>query len=176
MKKNAFTLAELLVWITIIWILALMVSNINYNRLSDKQKLEIFVNSVKTNFETIRNNSLEWKWIWNNLLVPNKRSIKVSKISNWTIVFLNDSSIYNKLTFDNWIVINKIRCLKLDKTQDSILNSTSTWIIEFKWANLSLTWACSIQTSKILEVEFRNKSFNTKTIEINTLNWLTSTK
>jgi len=58
--KKAFTLIELLVWISVMSIIILWVTSIDYNRLSQDQKLDIFTNDVKSNFERIRNNSLAW--------------------------------------------------------------------------------------------------------------------
>lgn len=178
--KIAFTLIELLVAITIITIMALWVSSLDFNRLSWKQKLEIFTNNVKTNYESIRNNALSWKWIWNNLDIPKKWKIDFSKSNSWTIItsYSNDWTIwntYNNTSFQNSYQILSIRCLKNNWTLDNVLN-TWTWTIELSWINTTLWWDCSNNTSKILEITFRNKTYDTKKLEINTLNWLVSTK
>jgi len=170
--KKGFTLIELLVWITIIWILLLAATSLNFNRLSNRQKLEIFTNSIKTNFETIRNYSLEWKWIWSNLNVPNIRTIEFSKSK---ILSKADWTSYSSIDVNwNFNIIN-ISCLDVNKALDTNVASWS-WIIEFKWSVMTLTWQCNIESSKILKIEVRDKSFDKKTLFFNTLNWLVETK
>jgi prepilin-type N-terminal cleavage/methylation domain-containing protein len=185
--KNAFTLVELLVWVTIIGIISLWVSSLNFNRLSNKQNLEIFTNSIKTNFETIRNNSLEWKWIWANIDVPNLWKIDyslnnggkiISYISNnkW-ITWINNSSIPLKTGYS----IKTIKCWKLGEAESiySDLTNTWTWSIIFNWINIKLdfNWdiTCNWNNHKILKLIIDYK-WITKSIKINSINWLIETK
>lgn len=178
--KKAFTLTELLVWITIISILLLWVSSINFNRLNTKQKLEIFTNNIRANFENIRNNSLTWKWIWSNLDVPKNWKIEYSVNNSWTIISSSSLDwtnwdIFDQIRFENLYEISKIKCLKIDWTEDSSLdNPSQTWTIDFSWVNITLWWDCP-NSSKILELTVKNQT-DTKILEINTLNWLITTK
>jgi len=175
-NKKAFTLIELLVWITLISIMALVTSNLNFNRLNIKQELDIFTNKIKSNYETIRNSSLSWKWVGTNLILPEKWKIEYSMSNSWTII--NSSFDWTNWTthditpiFKKGFSISSIKCLELDLDTNYILNSTETWALEFIWSNISLTWSCSQTTSKILELTIKNK-YETNTLLINTLNWL----
>lgn len=180
--KKAFTLIELLVWIAIISILLIWVTSIDYNRLNNKQKLEIFTNNIKTNFENIRNNKLAWKWVWTDLAVPQKWKIDYSNTSSWTIIssYSLDWTTwfnYKSITFEKWFYISKISCLQLDwTTEDTEITSwTWTWTIEFSWNNVNLSWDCIAITSQILELTVKNNT-DSKKLLINTLNWLAEIK
>jgi len=81
MQKNpytAFTLIELLVVISIITILALWISQISFTTMWDKQKLDTTVARIVSNIETVRWNALMWKWIWDQLTVPESYQIDFS--------------------------------------------------------------------------------------------------
>jgi|SaaInlLV_10m_DNA_3_1039740.scaffolds.fasta_scaffold04264_4 prepilin-type N-terminal cleavage/methylation domain-containing protein len=179
--KKAFTLIELLVWISVMSIIILWVTSIDYNRLSQDQKLDIFTNDVKSNFERIRNNSLAWKWIWLSLDIPTKWTIDYTKTSSWIIISKSFNwavgTVYEDLNFQNNIYVETIRCLELDWTEDTILSTTGTWTIIFEWDKISLDTylECDEQVSKILEISLTNK-LKTKVIQINTLNWLVEIK
>lgn len=185
-KQNsirAFTLIELIVWITIIIILLLWTTQIDFNRLSQKQELEILTNNIKSNFEILRNNSLSWKWIWTSLIVPDSWMFEISNSNSWTVAnsYLSWGTWYNyenQLIFKNWLYISWLKCLELDKTLDDDLLSTWTWWIIFKWWNLTLTWSCNTisEDAKILEIEIKNNKSDTKTLQINMLNWLAEAK
>ncbi len=170
--KKAFTLIELLVWITLITILALWATNLNFNRLNTKQELDIFVNKIKSNYETIRNSSMSWKWVWTDLILPEKWKIEYSLANSWTI--LNSSLSWSIWTpynltplFKKWFSISQIRCLQLDLSTST---TTNTWTIEFIWSNISLTWSCTTPY-KILELTIKNK-YEEDILLINALNWL----
>ena len=57
-KKKAFSLIELLIVIVIIGILILGSNFLSFNKISDKQELEIKTIRVISQIEEIRNNSL----------------------------------------------------------------------------------------------------------------------
>lgn len=180
-SKKAFTLIELLVAITIITILALWATSLDFNRLSNKQKLEIFTNSIKTNYESIRNNALEWKWIWTNLDIPKKWKMDFSTSNSWTVVtsYSIDWTSWiwaSNIDMQNIYWISSIRCLETDWSIDNSLFDTETWSIEISWINIELWWDCNNDSSKILQITFWNKINEYKTLEINTLNWLVNTK
>ena len=175
--KKAFTLIELLVAIAVISIVILWATNINYNRLNTEQKLSIFINQIKSDYERMRNSSLEWKWIWLNLEIPQKIKIDYSNVSSWSIII-------SYTTWSTWVVqddklfqtgysIWDIECLNIDWSIDDTINS-GTWIIEIKWINISLTWSCT-PPSKILKIPLEYK-WNTWTLEINTISWIAEIK
>lgn len=172
-QKKAFTLIELLVRITLISILAIWISSVDYNRLNNKAKLDMFTNEIKTHFERVRNNALSGKWIWANLNVPEKWKIEYSLANSWTII----SQTYNWTSWENYEDIDfknlyeiwNWRCLDLNQLNPENI-STWTWIIEFSWINISLTWSCS-NNSKILELTIKSKA-DSKILQFNTMNWL----
>ena len=180
-KNKAFTLIELLVWISIISIIILWSTSIDYNRLSIKQKTSIFSNSIKSNFETIRNNALTWKWIWINLDVPKNIKIEYSNTSTTGSLSVTSSIdwiiwtpyIYDSINFEEGYNIWTMNCLQLDWSTDSVI-TWWTWTIIFEWINITLTWAC-INNEKILEIPIRYRS-ETKILHINVVNWLTEFK
>lgn len=175
-QNKAFTLMELLAWIAIIAIIILWTTNIDYNRLTSKQKIEIFSNKIITTFESIRNSTLTWKSISANFEVPEKMRIEYSNAWSWTITISSydwtswsNYDTNNDILFGQGYTIWNMRCLKLDLNVDSTI-TWWTWTIEFEWINMTLTWACS-GDAKILEMEINYSAF-TKILQINTLNWL----
>lgn len=178
-KRQAFTLTELLVWITVMSIILLSATNMNFNRLNTKQELDIFTNNIKSNFEMIRNSSLSWKWIWNDLALPEKWKIEYSTSNSWTII---NSATFDWTAWTNLDIspkfkqgfsISEIWCLKLDEDENEDITSW-TWTIEFIWSNLIL-WGCADNTSKILRLTIKYKA-ETELILLNTLNWLAEIK
>ena len=182
MKKKdykAFTLIELMVVISIIAILILGSNFLNFRNTSNKQELDIKAIRIASQIEEIRNNSLLWKWIWTNLVVPTKYRIDFSNSWSWIIKAQYFSWSYidyifdKKISFsDNFESISEIKCLELNKNPINSFSWTTiwTWTIFIEWANMSLSWNCA-PTAKILELTLKRKS-DTKKIQINTLNWL----
>lgn len=177
--KWAFTLIELMVAIAIMSIIIIWAANIDYNKLNQKQELEIFTNNIKSDFERIRNNSLVWKWIWTDLVIPEKWVIKYSKSNSWTIITTsyNWATILNSENklFKKNMSISAIRCLRLDWSEDYIIPISETGSLIIEWNNIKLKWDCFTSTSKILELTISNR-IDTKIIEINSLNWLVEIK
>lgn len=181
MKKNlskkvgGFTLIELMVAISLIAIVVIWWYNLDFNRLSWRQRLEIFSNKVISNIETIRNNALLWKWAWINLDIPPEWKIDISSANSWSlsVSFLSWATWYSFP--ENSLITN--RPYQIDNIQCVSLNHTNTWsflgwtwtIIVSKW-DLSLSW-CSDSNNKIIKFDtiFTKDDF---TIEVNTLNWL----
>ena len=187
MKKihtYGFTLIELLVVISIISILFLWASKINFNSLNDKQKIEIFGNKVVSKFETIRNFAIIWKWIWLNLETPEKWKIEFSNSWSWNIKSsyfswtLANWVKYDEIIFNNNYKIQKIECLNFDES--SSINFAWamlwTWIIEIVWSKLTLTWSCNNPIYKKIKTTIKYKNNFEKNIEINTINWLVKIK
>ncbi|RKW20781.1 type II secretion system protein [Candidatus Gracilibacteria bacterium] len=79
-NKNAFSLIELVVVIGLITFIALTATSLNFQGLSDKQKLEIFSNRIITQIEAIRNDALVGK----NLYDTTKK-IGFEDIEQWEI-------------------------------------------------------------------------------------------
>ncbi len=178
MKKNNFwyTLTELIVIIAIIWILAVWASRINFNPQIDKQNSELFTNNIFTSIESVRNNSLLWKWVlsWSLLVHPEKWIINISTnnswsisskyLNNWVEKNLDDFSVSFINSFAN---INKLTCKNLDWTNSSIGTNID---LEFSWNELSLSW-CNSPEQRVLEITTKYKNFE-NIININSTTWL----
>lgn len=179
MKKNNFwyTLTELIVIIAIIWILAVWASRINFNPQIDKQNSELFINNIFTSIESVRNNSLLWKWVlsWSILVHPEKWIVSVSTNNSWSI----NSKIKNGATttintdfsvnfINSFANIKELTCKNLDWT------NSSSWItnidLEFSWNELSLSW-CNSPEQRVLEITTKYKNFE-NIININSTTWL----
>lgn len=172
MKKNNFwfTLIEMLVVIAIIWILAISIKSFNFNKSMDKEYLLKYRNEVFSILEKTRNDSLLWKSLsWNNLIIPTKRVITITK-SNWTNSWTVSLKNYSWSSLINWydesITIPK---------NFSINNLYCSWSqlswnmeIEYTWNQITLSWSSCNQNTVTWEIEVKYKAL-TWTISINTI-------
>ena len=178
-NDKAFTLIELIVWITIILILAFAISNIDFNRLSNSQKLDISAWKIKSTYENIRNNALAWKAIWTNLEIPKYWKMNISKNNSWTITTEayddSDNIIYTSVFVAKDYEISSIKCWEYKQDKSLYDEMTNTWTIKFSGINLKFDinsdLNCEQNKDKILEITIKNK-VEKKVITINTLNWL----
>lgn len=178
MNTKAFTLIELMVVIWLISILLIWATSINFNKTKDIQELDWFKNNIISKFETIRNNTMMWKWIWINLITPKTWRIT---FSNWTNIMKTEYLSWTNWQIDlnntvnkdiNWFNgVKNIRCLKIDWNLISGLNNIWSWIILIEWDKLTLTWWCNNNLSKKLQMNFYYK-WEISTWTINTVNWL----
>lgn len=186
---KAFTLIEILVGISIISIILLWVTSIDYNALNNKQKLEIFTNDVKAHFENIRNNALAGKWIGVNLDVPKVRKIEYSlagsgSIQSYTSIDGSTWTPFNSLRFISDMSITQIRCWWINDSHElaysdpssyDILDANATGSILIEGSILKLeTWIsnCEELTDKYLELTLSNR-IHEKVLEFNMMNGLT---
>jgi len=162
MKKNNFwfSLIELLVVIAIIWILALSISNFDFNKWMDKQYLLQYKNDIFTLIEKTRNDSLLWKSLsWNLLIIPNERRITITtnnttnswsvKLTNWS--WSTDIWYSENINIPKFFSVNNLSCL----------SSTITIIdLIFSWPNLSYSWWCLTNFKSVnkLNIEVKYKS------------------
>lgn len=168
---KAFTLVEILVVISIIMIITIWASRINFNKSSDSQKANIFENEVFSFIETQRNNSLLWKWIWSSLENPTKINIDIETSQTWSIKlnYFSWSTIiwtwsFNKI--DSFSYISDITCYNIDRTMSWSSNSISidyiNWDTFISWCNAwTSTWT-------IYDISTKYKSFE-NIIRINML-------
>lgn len=175
MNKNnkAFTIIELLIAITVITIVTLGWSNIQFRSISNKQSLEISTNKIISEIERIRNNSLIWKGIWINIDVPKMWRIDFSTSWSWAIKtnYTNDWTnwiIDNSMTIDKFS-INKVKCINVNWIETN-LNNTQTWSIFFEWWKYKLWSDCNTLNSSIMIETFYK--WHTKNIEFDIISWI----
>jgi len=177
MNNKAFTLVEILVIITIIAIIIIWSNSMNFNKWRDREELELLKNSVVSKFETVRNNSMMWKWIWTDLDHPTQVKITFSTWSDimkteyktWA-TFVNDTE---NTIIDATLVksISKINCQKIDWTIITWLWNISSWVVLIEWDKLTLTWWCNNDLAKKIQLNFSYKN-EVSTWTINVVNWL----
>lgn len=172
-QKNifrAFTLPELLVAIAIISVLALGISQFNFNRLSQKQQIEIEVVKLISLIEDVRNNALIGRWVGTSLVTPTAWNITLSNdTSSGTILTQYYSGSLN--TYNTWntrfpFSIQEIRCENINgsnSTTSRRINLSFTWTL---WGiNSGCTW---IVNPKIIEIDYGLPDLQ-KTIHFNLL-------
>lgn len=156
--------------------MALWISQINFNTISDKQRAESYMNKIKSSIETVKNNALIWKWIWSDLIVPSQWKIDLKSWS-WNLIssYLSwawiDYSNYSYIPENSLYKIKNIKCVKLNGTEE---NLSDTWSIIISWANLSLSW-CADTDFKVLRITTNYKQFE-NTFELNTVSWVIEDK
>lgn len=172
--KKGFTLIELIVAIALIWIIAVAISNLNFNKISDNQKALIFTNDVFTPIESTRNNSLLWKWILSNWHTPSKTVIEISTSNSWSLninyySWSTLSRTENWLSFISFSSINELRCSNIDLSLS--WTTSNVWII-FEWdditfSNCKFDWT---NTWAILDIKTKYKSLE-HVIRLNSVSW-----
>ncbi len=170
-----FTLIEVLVVISIIAILVVWIARLDFNRLSGKQKVEIFWNKIVSNIETIMTNALLWKWVWEKLYTPDEWKIEISEAGSWKLItsYLSWSSrIYHSIdSMDNITYpysISNIECKDLVFPYSTWALSSSTWTIIINQGNLSLS-GCQDTGYRIIKFDALYLD-NKRTIELNAIN------
>lgn len=148
--KKAFTLVELMVIIALIAIVYLWMTWINFNKLSNEQKSEIFANKIISILEEQRDNSLTWKWIYDSVnskfIEVSKRSVEISTWENFEIISKADWTQTWKVTKSEKQKIEKISCWTSDIPWNAIINFENEKIsfnnckenlkiqVDFNWA------------------------------------------
>ena len=139
-NKNAFSLIELVVVIGLITFIALTATSLNFQWLSDKQKLEIFSNRIITQIEAIRNDALVWK----NLYDTTKK-IWFEDIEQWEIAINKTTATLEVTAYPKQKDISEVKEPRIVTT-----NKASTWekieALKCNWA----WWEKSIDSAKIV--------------------------
>lgn len=175
MNKKAFTLIEVLVWVSIILIIVLMIWNINFIYISDKQKIEWFNNKIISEIERIRSDSLVWKWIWVNLNVAHSWKIDFATTWNWimnTSYKLTETWTWNlekSLPMETFS-ISLVSCISVSWTE-TILSNTQIWSIIFEWGKYKLWWNCTENNHSTIRVESSYR-WNNYRVEFDTISWI----
>lgn len=177
MRRNAmlsaFTLMEVLTVISILSIIALWASRLDFNRLSQTQKIQIELGKIISTFEEVRNNSLIGRWVGSQLITPSQWQITIENTNSSgsiTAEYLSGTSLEPYTSWESPFPfsISDMKCSNLDTSSQVF---TSSGVLVFEWWNISLEWCSSIDKAKILEFTYWVGS-NTKRLYINTLSWI----
>lgn len=181
LKKNAFTLIELMVAITLIAIIAIWSSNLNFNALSDRQKLDGFFYKIKTNIETVMNNALIGKAIKlsdDSIIVP--KQWKINFNNSWSWIIQSQYLTWWLFISHNEIIPDRFYSITTN-CEDFSWNNTwsldnATWSILIEWTNLSYTWSTAgCSWKNVFRIETKYKNFK-KIFTINTISWVIEEK
>jgi Tfp pilus assembly protein FimT len=176
-NKKAVSIIELLAIMAIIAILFIWATSYDYNTASDKQRLEIFSNSIISQIETVMINAMTWKAVNSNtessLVVPEERKIEFSK---WTGTTISTSYKINEAegrTLDEEIVLDSLtNIVSIDCSKSWWEDS---WQITFKWTKIKITQtdvsSCTNDYTSIT-IKFQYKNNFSETIKFNVVNGL----
>jgi len=162
-KTQWFTLIELLITIAIITILFWAANQLNFNRIGNNERIQIFNTKILSHYETIRNNALLWKWVNTDLFTPDSWKILYNSSGSWSITtqYLSGATWVNYTTINPTIPgnhsITDIHCLNLAWT-----NAENSWNIAeiiFSGNDITLWWKCTNQA--------RNITFQTNFVWLN---------
>ncbi len=168
---SGFTLIEMIIVITVLWIIFLSVNTFDFSRVSERQKHEILVNVIIWHIQTVRNYAFQGKWIGINLDIPSQWTVEISNTSSWTLLTQysgTTSGIYSptSLIAKKWEEIKDLRCLNLDRS--TVENISGTVTLTMKGDNISIA-GCSDPSLKILEMTISYRDYSS-IIEVNTIN------
>lgn len=174
--KNAFTLIEILVVITIIRILVIWLSKIDLSKWQEYQKSLAFSQKIQNILETTRNNSLVWRGIWTSLIVPNSWKIEISK-NWWNIWWIGSINVFyntwwapipnESLKREKYYEISKIECFDI--------SWNSVW--EISWSGTIYMTGSDISTNcpnnwKIIKIYTNYKKAFQNIINFNSVSWV----
>lgn len=177
-NKKALTLAELLVVIVIIALLLLISSTFNFNKKTDIEKRDWFINKITTTFKNNYTNSIVWKWTksGSTLIVMDYNYVRFSSwmINSFGVQWTNTYT-WEQLNYpffnDKWFVIKNIEYKNKDESTWSLINETIDII--FKNGNITFSWWIAFSTGIILNItawyhwDYKNIIFDRRTGKIN---------
>jgi len=158
--KKWFTLAEIMIVITIMSILSLMATNFDFNKKSSREKRDWLINKIISTIDTEKINIKIWRWIktWTNIINPDFTKISISswsvniKYYTWSsITSLNFIWTWSEIKFPFlWEKLYDINSIDFYSSSDSLLNTTSSWkMLDIFLApdNIYLSWNTIDNTS-----------------------------
>jgi prepilin-type N-terminal cleavage/methylation domain-containing protein len=183
-QKKAFTLIELMVWISIISIISLWVTKLFWNKIPDKLRLDLFTNKFTWIIDSVKNYALVWKWIWPTLETPKYFKIDIARTESWKLNEVSGSG-YIKTYYNTWLTdtyyapmsldkfanyyhISEISCKNLDLS--NITSTIDNISISYEWSNIVLSW-CVDNYQKIVDLELFYKWFK-KILRLNVISWV----
>jgi len=171
-QKKAFTLIELIVWISIIWFVSLWITRLYWSNIPDRQRLDIFSNKIVWIIDSVKNYSLVWKWIGIDLITPKYFKIEISTGSYLKTYYntWSTDNLFDPLSISNfgeYYNIKNISCKNLDLSN---VISTNTVQISYEWSNITLSW-CNDNLQKIVDIQLFYKWFD-KILRLNAISWV----
>lgn len=146
-------------------------TQLDFSRIWNSQRIEIFNTKILNHYETVRNNALLGKWIDTTIDVPDSWKIQYSTDWIW--------SINSQYSTGSWIDFNEftpsipekhsienIACFDLNNN-----DADNTWTqaeIIFDWNDITLGWKCT-SAARILQFETHFLD-HVQTFRINVLN------
>lgn len=160
-NKKAFTILELVVIIALISLIALWMSKINFNRLSNEQESEILANKIISIIEEARDNSITWKGVYENknFIEVNNRNIEIKLWENFEIISKANSKQISKIKKIKKQRINKIQCWDNDFDGNPI--------ITFEQGKIIFNNNCKKNLKIFIDYNWANNE-----IEIDRISWL----
>lgn len=159
-KKSlqAFTLVEVMVALVVIGIVVFWIARINFNQVTDTQKVSIFSNKIVSTIEWIRNMTLTWKSVTTSQYTP----------SEWTLnIVINSASTYIRPYYRNswWTLVEYpqlrfrlqenelvtgIRCKSIDGTYAP--TTITSWTFTISFTDNSTTFSGCATDERIIEI------------------------
>jgi len=182
--SKGFTLIELTIWIVIITIIALSISQMQFSRLSEKQNLMISLGSFISHYETLRDNALIGRFVetlsWD--VLPAWWHLRVENISSsWSLRWsYSNDEMFSSLVWNIWLdwdfkrpfAITNIQCRTIEDTLRlpglSDVESATIRFLPGSISQLRCSWAAYSTHDKILIIEYWSANFS-ETLTINTL-------
>lgn len=149
--NKAFTLIEIVIVIALIWLSALFMPTIDFNKKTEREKRDRFSNVIVSTIKTELANSVSWRWFIDGTVVKNP---------DYSYIIIKDNTIWSLYSLPSWIIktwlylqtpfmdqdvnykINKIDYIKKDNSTGSVV--LSTWLkIVFKNWEASFSWITS---------------------------------
>lgn len=172
---HGFTVGELMVWIALISILGVWISQINFNRLSNQQNSEIELVKITSIIQWVRNNALIGKAVWENLDSPDNWFVTIDTTGSWTISsgwnIGAGSGVYASWNQRAPYSIQNLRCQRLDGVNDTWSNPVIT--VTYVWSQASISGCNDSSYKKVVFDLFTNDV--SKEVSINAVTWIVKT-
>jgi len=177
--KNTYwlTLIEIIVVISLIWLLSVGATNLDFSRLSVRQEHEIFTNDIISKFDSVRNFSFQGRWIGVNLDTPDEWSVQISTAGNGSLTTTYSGGISwtyepTSITIDSWYQLSWLECITLNDTIAPQTTNSAT--ITFIGSEIRLS-GCPDTSQKILRFDTLHNVYSS-TVEINTISGIIQEK
>jgi len=170
-----FTLIEVIVGVTLIWIIAFAGSRIDFFTINTKQLIDIELVKIENILSEVRNNALVWKAVSNTAIVPTHWTIDISGTGgSITTNYLSWATSTNYQN-GNWSAIPNTSIIDLRCEDFNWSNTSSSANIQlwFTGSQIGINSGCpsSPINYKIVTLVYGQASF-TGSISINTVTWV----